>query len=111
MAPSLQVLALCCINRDKVSADAHTPMRFSILIKSVDHPWLSMTSVINVCIGIEQRSSVINIIVHSRKSLRRFLMWCADDVSSSTAELPLLSRFDFVNRHIASHSFGFIFLH
>ena len=49
----LKVLAFYWMNLERVSADAHTPRRFSIFINSADPPWLSIVSVSSVCIGIQ----------------------------------------------------------
>lgn len=106
----LKVLALYWTNLERVSADAHTPRQFSIFINSADSPWLSIVSVSSVCIGIEHRSSVQNIIVHSKNKRRTLLVWYADDEGSFTLEVPLISDVDLVSKQTAFHNCGSICL-
>jgi len=67
------IVTVLWMNLDKVSRDAHTPSLFSTFIRCAVPPWLSIRSVISVCIGSEQRSSVQYIIAHSRKEMSDLL--------------------------------------
>ena len=69
-----KVPTLCWMNRERVSADAHTPIQFSILSSNAEPPWLSTRSATRTCSGREQQSSVMNIKLHTKKRRPILLM-------------------------------------
>ena len=66
-------------------------------IKSAEPPCLSTTSVTSVCNGNEQRSSVQNKTLQSKKKRLIFLMWYAAVEGSVAFDVPRLSDSDCVN--------------
>ena len=99
-----KVFTLCCIKRDRVSTDAHTPIRFSILCNWAEPPWPSTRSANRICSGIEQRSSVINIRLHNKNRRLIIFTWYAKEVWSATFDVPRLSDADCVNKVTAFHN-------
>ncbi len=86
----LKSFTLCCMKRDRVSADANTPNRFSILCNRDEAPWLSTRSASRTCSGTEQRSSVINRRLHSKKRRLILLIWYAGEAGSVTLEILIV---------------------
>ena len=99
---------LCWMKRERVSEDAHTPNRFSILSRREEPPRLSTMSTISVCSGTEHLSSVQNRRVHRANSCLIFFTLDTGEAVFFEADFPLLSETDLVSMLTAFHSLGSI---